>query len=183
MDPRAALRYARALFAAAKKQDILDAVAADLIGILGVLEHDPKLRSFLKNPVINGPEKVKLLERVFSDRVTALTMHCIRLLLDKRREAEFELVAQNYLGLLREHQNIELAHITSARPLSEAQSKALVQKLESSVGKKVEASFAVDPSLMGGIKVGLGTYLLDGTLRGGLGRLREKLIYDVLKQN
>jgi len=66
--------------------------------------------------------------------------------------------------------------------LNDAHRDQLVRRLESVTSKKIEATFVVDPKVMGGVRVMYDNYILDGTVRGALSRLRERLLYDVLKQ-
>ena len=183
MDSRIARRYARALFAAAEKAAIIPSVEADLEGINSFLEHSEKNRMFLLSPDFSRDEKLRILDRLFYDRVTALSMQLLRLLLEKRREAEIPLIREEFIRLRREKDRVIYAEIISASPLDDVQVAAIVAKLESQSGKRVEATTQVDPSLIGGVKVAYDNYVLDGTLRGSLNRMREKLLYDALKQN
>jgi len=181
-DTRVGRRYAKALFTTALKYDLVKSVEDDLHAIVGLLRTDPGFRNFLMAPYRGREEKVALLDRVFSDRVTALTMQVLRVMLEKRREAELEVIEAEYIRLRRENQRIVYATFTSAEVLDENQKTALVQKLATGLGKTIEGEFQVDPHLMGGVRVTYENYVLDGTVRGALSRLREKLRYDLLKQ-
>lgn len=181
-DVRATRRYARALYHAALKMDALSSVESDLDSISVLLRGDERFRKFLYSPVTPKQEKLKLLESVFADRVTALTMQMLRLLLEKGREGEFEFIRQEYTRLRREHDQIVYAEVVSGAPLNDAHRDQLVRRLESVTSKKIEATFVVDPKVMGGVRVMYDNYVLDGTVRGALSRLRERLLYDVLKQ-
>ncbi len=182
MDARVAKRYARALFSAALKSDILLSVEDDLNGINNAMQADPKFRAFVMNPTISREDKLKLMESVFSDRVTALTMQMLRLMLEKGREEEFGFMRLEFIRLRRDHESVIHAIVTSAKPLSREEQDAVVGKIAQETGKKIEPEFAVEPSLMGGVKVAYNDFVLDGTVRGYLNRLREKLVYDLLKQ-
>jgi len=181
-DTRVARRYARALFGVAKKGDVVKSVEADLDAVAGLLARDQRFKDFLFSPRIARDEKVGLVERVFSDRVTAITMKAIRLMLSKRREALFGEVRDEFVKLRREFGKVLYAQVLSSSELSEAERKRIVEKLEKASGKKVEPEFRVDPTLIGGVKVSYGNFVLDGTIRGGLRRLRDQLRYELLKQ-
>ncbi len=182
MDTRVAKRYARALFAAANKENILGAVEEDLNGIANAFSANPAFRTFIYAPTTPSEDKLKMVDRVFSDRVTALTMSLLRLMLDKRRVDEFEFIRLEYISLRRAHEKIVYAVFASAQTLSDDQRTALVAKLERSLGKRVEAEYEVDPRLLGGVKVTYDNYVLDGTVRGSLDRMRDDLVRDLLKQ-
>ena len=182
-DSRAAKRYARALFNAALAENIVPSVDDDLAGISAVLAGSARVRNFLQIPTTSEAEKLGLLESAFSDRVTALTMGFIRLLVRKRRDDMIHAIQLEFAELRRQHEGITKAVIESAMELGEDQKNAIVAKIQTATGKRVEPEFRTDSSLMGGVKVTYDNYVLDGTVRGSLNRLRETLIYDLLKQS
>lgn len=181
-DQRVARRYARALFGVARRGDVIPSVEADLELVSGLLTRDRRFKDFLFSPRVSRDEKLKLVEGVFADRVTAITMKAIRLMLAKRRENLLREVHSEFVALRRQFGNVIYAEVTSAKPLADAERRRIVEKLENASGKRVEAEFRVDASLLGGVKVSYGNYVLDGTIRGGLRRLRDQLRYELLKQ-
>ncbi|MBV6457622.1 MAG: ATP synthase subunit delta [Fimbriimonadaceae bacterium] len=182
-DARVARRYATALFGIAKQSDVIRSVEEDLASIVRLLEHDPGFRDFMYAPYASREEKTQLAERVFGDRITALTMQVLRVLLEKRREAEISAIYEQYVALRRVHESVVYATVTSSDTLGSEEKEAIVTRLESVLGKKVEAEFKVEPTLLGGVKVAYENYVLDGTVRGALRKLREKLRYELLKQH
>lgn len=182
MDVRVAKRYARALFSAAVQGNVVESVEADLDGIARVLEHNSEFAGFLHNPRVSREDKARILDTLFADRVTALTLRVMRLMLDKRRETEIPGLRAEFARLRRERGQVLYAQVTSSVELTDAQKTNLVSKLEAKSGKRVEAEYRLDSSLMGGIKVALGNYVLDGSIKGSLGRLRDTLRRDLLKQ-
>jgi F-type H+-transporting ATPase subunit delta len=183
MDTRVAKRYARALFNAAENAKVVEAVEADLDAIHGLNVNDAKFRGFFASPRISREDKIRIADKLFSDRVTALTMAMLRLMLNKRRENEFDAIREEFVRLRRERGEVLYAVVTSAVELTAQEREALLAKLASQSGKRVEADFRTDSSLMGGVKVAVGNYVLDGTVRGSLNLLRDRLKYDLLKQN
>ena len=181
-DSRIVRRYAQAVFGAAAQYDVIAAVEDDLNGIVGLLEADSKFRHFLLAPYTSREEKAKVLDRLFSDRVTALTMQLLRVMLEKGREAEITGVRDEFVLLRRERERILYAVVTSAEPLDDDQRKRLIAKLSSVMNKKVDGEFHVEPNLVGGVKVAFESYVLDGTVRETLSKLRDRLRHDLLKQ-
>lgn len=181
-DARIGRRYAQALFNAAKAHKMVAAVEEDLAGIANLVREDEKFRFFLIAPFNNVEQKKEVLRNVLGDRVTALTMQVLRVMLDKGREAEFESVSTEFARLRRAAADIEFATISSAYALDPAQKDAIVAGLEKRLKKTVEAQFSVDPRVIGGVRVAYGNFVLDGSARGHLNRLRERLHHDVLKQ-
>jgi len=181
-DHKVAKRYANALYAEAVRNDVVDVVETDLIAISGLIDEGAEFHNFLMTPHVAREEKIKIADRLFSDRVTALTMHFLRLLLEKRREAEFNTIREEYVTLRREHSKILYAEVISAREVEPKHREALEKKLAEKTGMRVEAVYDVDLSLIGGLKVVYGNYVLDGTVKGSLRRLKDSLRHDLLKQ-
>jgi len=182
-DARVARRYANALFGIAKQSDVIRSVEDDLASIVKLLEHDAGFRDFMYAPYASRDEKTRLAERVFGDRVTALTMQVLRVLLEKRRENEISAIYGEYVALRRQHEQVVYATVTSADTLTSEEKNAIIARLESVLSKKVEAEFKVESTLLGGVKVAYENYVLDGTVKGSLRKLRERLRYELLKQN
>ena len=155
-DTKVARRYASALFTTAQKNDVVKSVEDDLTAISKLLENDPKFKDFILSPQVGRDEKIKIAEKLFSDRVTALTMQALRLMLIKRREYEIPNIRNEFVALRREHGSVSYVVITSAEALEPDQKDALVAKLAQQTGKTVEADFRIDPRLIGGVKVQLG---------------------------
>lgn len=181
-DARVAKRYARALFEVAVKTDTITAIESDLAGVAYLARNDVRFAGFLESPYVNRDDKLALFDKLFADRVTALTMRALRLLLDKRREGEIGGIYDEFVALRRDHEGIVYAKVTSAIEMDASQRTRLIAKLESILGKKVEAEYHVDPSLIGGVCVDYSNFVLDGSLRGALGKLREMIRYDLLMQ-
>jgi F-type H+-transporting ATPase subunit delta len=175
-------RYAQALFMTAQKYDVVKSVEADLNSIVGLLQNDEQFHEFVIAPYHGREEKIEIVVKLFSDRVTALTMQVLRVMLEKRREHEIEGVRDEYVNLRREQEGVIFATVTSTETIDATQQKALLAKLERTLGKKIEAEFKIEPQLIGGIRVAYGNYVLDGSIRGALSNLREKLRHDLLKQ-
>ena len=183
MDTRVAKRYARALFFAAEKANVVEAVETDLDAISNLSSQHAMFRGFLQSPRISRDDKIRIAEKLFADRVTALTMSALRLILSKRREGEFEPIREEYIRMRRERGAVLYAIITSAVELTDSEREAIRNKLAAQSGKRVEADYRVDSHLLGGVKVAIGDYVLDGTVRGSLNLLRDRLKYDLLKQH
>ena len=87
-DLRVGRRYALALFETAHKFDVIASVEEDLNAIVALLERDDEFTSFLVSPYTSRDEKLQIIDKLFSDRITALTMQLLRLMLEKRRETD-----------------------------------------------------------------------------------------------
>ncbi len=181
-EQRVANRYARALFNTALKQNIVTSVSDDLEAITEAIRSSEQFRKFLGDPNTSTDGKLALLDRVFGDKITATTFNFVKLLMQKKRDDELFGVKLAYDQLRRDHEKVVKAVIESATTLDEAQRTAIITKIESEIGRKLEPSFVLNPDLIMGVKVTYGDYVLDGSVRGQLDRMKEKLLYDLLKQ-
>lgn len=182
MDERVAKRYARALFNTALETSQTQEIEDDLKGLCAVIESSVDLQRFIASPTQTREDKLKLFESVFGDKVSDLTMNLFRLLLKRRRESLLRHVLAEFSTLKNQHEKVIHAVIASSLELDEGQRSAIVQKISSETGRTVEPEFVVDPNMIGGVRVMYDNYVLDGTARGFLNRMRDHLLYDVLKQ-
>lgn len=182
-DVRVGRRYAQALFSAATNLNVVESVQDDLAVIVRLLDTDERFASFLNAPYTGREEKIARAERIFSDRVTALTMQVLRVVLEKRREADIPQIYEEYVQLRRKALGITHVVVTSAFPIDDLQRERLIAKLRQQMGGEVEADFQIEPRMIGGVRVQYANSLLDGSVRGSLNRLRERIKYDLLKQS
>lgn len=181
-DQRVASRYAKALFNAALKLDIVSSISDDLETVTQAIRNSEAFRSFLYNPRTSDSDKLAIFEKTFGDKVTATTLSFIKLLVKKRRDDELFGVKLAYDNLRRNHEQVIRAIIESSSELDASQKKSVVSKIEEATGKKLETEFVINPELIMGVRVTYGDYVLDGSVRGQLNRMKERLLYDVLKQ-
>jgi len=176
IERRIVRRYASALFGAASKADAVDAVESDL-GLVGyVLESSPALWDAMVSPIIPPAKKREILGDIFEGKVHKITLAYLGLLADKRREEALRQTESEYVILANEARGIVQAEVTSATPLDEDQEARLVAKLSATTGKQIQLAKRVDPSAIGGVLVRIGDTVIDGSVRGQLAALRERLL-------
>ena len=181
-EDRVSRRYATALFESAKASNEVASVEADLIAVENQLDTNGDFRAFLLSPNRDRTEKIDLFDKVFSDRITALTCRFIKLMLEKRREEEIPGIRSEFSTLRRAEDGTVNATVTSAVELTKAEQKEIESKLGAKLGKTLEATYKIDPNLLGGVRVAYGDFIIDGSVRGSLARLRETLRQNTLKQ-
>jgi F-type H+-transporting ATPase subunit delta len=163
--------YARALFQAAQDADRVDADASDLAALAGAMDEVPELRAFLRNPQIEPAGKADVLGQLTADG-DELVRNFVRLVAEKGRPGELPEISAELVAQAQNRLSVEL---TTSYELSDAEATSLVQTIENASGRKVEATRSVDPSLIGGIVLQIGSYRADGSVRGRLDRLRHEL--------
>ena len=166
--------YARALFQAAREEGRLEQVAADLGALAQALDDVPALRQFLRNPQIDPPEKAAVLGEI-AVSADDLVRNFVRLIAEKGRAGELREIESELQALVAQAENRLAVELTTAHELSDEEARAIVETIEKASGRSVEATRSVDPSLLGGIVLRIGSFRADGSLRGRLERLRHEL--------
>ena len=166
--------YARALFEAAQEPGRVDEVAADLAALAGAMDEVPELRAFLRNPQVEPAGKADVLGQLTADG-DELVRNFVRLVAAKGRAGELPEISAELDALVAKAQNRLAVELTTAHELSEDEAASIVQAIEKASGRTVEATRDVDPSLIGGIVLQIGSHRADGSVRGRLERLRHEL--------
>ena len=166
--------YARALFEAAQEADRVDAVAGDLAALAAAIEEVPELRAFLRNPQIEPTGKAAVLEQLATD-ADELVRNFVRLVAEKGRAGEIPEISADLDALVAQAQNRLAVELTTSYELSDEEARSIVKTIETASGRTVEATRSVDPSLIGGIVLQIGSHRADGSVRGRLERLRHEL--------
>lgn len=166
--------YARALFEAAEEAGRLDGVAGDLARLAGVLDEVPELRAFLRNPQIEPAGKATVLEEI-SAGADELVRNFVRLAAEKGRAGELAEMNAELAALVARAQNRLAVELTTSYDLTDDAAQSIVETIEKASGRSVDATRSVDPSLIGGIVLQVGSYRADGSVRGRLERLRQEL--------
>jgi len=166
--------YARALAEAAREEGRLDQVSADLASLATALEEVPELRSFLGNPEVEPVGKADVLREIAAD-ADELVRNFVQLVAEKGRAAELIEMNRELEALVAREQNRLAVELTTAYELSDDEAESIVGAIQKASGRTVEATRAVDPDLIGGIVLKVGSFLADGSVRGRLERLRREL--------
>ena len=168
-----ATRYATALFELARDQGALDKVAADLASVKTMIDSSPDLRRLVRSPVIGRAEQGKamdaLLERA---QVGDLTRRFVGVIAANRRLFSLESIIAAFRQQLAKSRGELTAVVSTAQPLNDAQKAALDAALRRAVGVKVAVETKVEPALMGGMVVRIGSRMFDSSLRSKLQRLQ-----------
>jgi F-type H+-transporting ATPase subunit delta len=135
----------------------------------------PELRELLRNPQLDPRARAAALEDVLAGG-DQLLRNFLLVLVDKGRIGELEVIAEEFERLVAEQEGVLSAELTTAVELSDDDERRLLQQIETASGRKVEATRHVDPGLIGGIVLQVGSHRLDASVRGRLDRLRRALV-------
>jgi len=168
--------YAEALVSLASGQGLLDTFTADVRFIAAVWQATPELGQFLASPLVKTEAKKNLLQQVFADQIHPLLLNALQLLTDRRRIMFLGALCQRFLELQRKLQNIVLAEVTVAVPLTEAQQQSIRERVKDfTQASSVELQISQDPTVLGGVILKIGSQVIDLSLRGQLRRLALQL--------
>ena len=170
-----AKRYAKALFELAQQQGVVTEVEEQLKLVAHTLNQDPEIEKFLLFPGIDAAKKVELLKSALGDRLSALVLHTVELLIIRGRQDVIADVYQAFTKISGEALGEAHATVYSAKPLSVNELSEVTSQFEQLTGKKIIAQTFVEPSLLGGVQVRIGDRLYDGSLSGKLERLQKAL--------
>ena len=133
-----------------------------------------ELRALLENPEVDSRVKSDVLARIV-EGADELVVNFVRLLAEKGRAGELPEIAVELDALVSAAQRVLDVEIITAHTLTEKQFGRILGRIEQASGRKVQASRAVDPALIGGIVLQAGSLRLDASVRGRLERLRHEL--------
>ena len=168
--------YAQALMSLAKQNNLTEQFGETFRSLSSLLDESKEFKEFVLNPVVKGEDKKAILKKVLGDDANPYLVNFMMLLVDKRRIIFLESIVEQYLSLLRKLNQTVLAEVTSATELSEAQQANIVAKVKAiAQARDVELKASVDPSLIGGVIIKVGSKVIDASLRGQLRRISVSL--------
>lgn len=166
-------RYATALYDLGEGEKALDAVADDLRGLQELIGESEDFRRLIRSPLILREEQWKAVESVLQKaEVNALTRRFVGVITENRRLFALPEIIAAYLRLLAERRGEVTAEVTSAVKLNEGQTKALEDALRSALGAKVSVQLNIEPEILGGLVVRVGSRMFDSSLRTKLTRMQ-----------
>ena len=172
----ARLQYANALADVALAQGAADAALKQLVDFAAAFEVSSELRNFLTSPGVPREAKHGVIEKIAA-RIGAgkIIRNFLFVIADHRRTHILPEILTTFEDVIRQRQGVAEAEISSATELTASQKKKFSQTLERLTGKKIQAKYSLDPSLMGGAVVRVGDTIYDGSVRNSLNEMRARL--------
>jgi F-type H+-transporting ATPase subunit delta len=166
--------YARALWNAAREEGDLTPVREELADFVAAMHDVPELRAVLTNPQVDRRAKASALDSLLADG-DPLVRNFLRLLAEKGRIGELDEVHREFERLVAAAEGQLDVELTTAFELSEEEADAIVDQIAKASGRRVRAARRVDPDLIGGIVLQVGSRRIDASVLGRLERLRREL--------
>lgn len=172
-----ARRYAKALLQIGDKQGNVPQLQQELDTVAAAVAAHADLARLVASPLVLPTRKAAVFEAILADaKVSPTLRQFFRVVAEAGRLNLLADLRRTFADLVDERAGIVEAKVASAQPLSEAQSKALVASLAARTGKTIRLSWQQDSALLGGLKVQVGSTVLDASLQGQLRQLKAQLL-------
>ncbi len=169
-------RYASALFDLARDQRQIDAVGRSLDALSQALLDSKEFAELVSSPLVSRGEAGKAFAALAPQLNTdPITMNFLGVLARNGRKNELRAIIRAFRRLAAEHRGETTAEVVTARPLNDDQVSALKQQLRSRAGRDVNIEAQVNPDILGGIVVKLGSQMIDASIRTKLNRLAQAM--------
>lgn len=168
--------YTQALFSAALERNVLDQVAGEAAEVHALLVGEADFRSFMRAPNVPKREKERILMKLLEGRCHPLITAMVRLLIRRGRLDIGLAIFRNMQYFHDKHRGIQQATVVTAIELGEDEKARMLQRLEAFTGFKLNLSWRVVPSVIGGVRFLCGDMLIDRTISDQLFRLRAAMM-------
>ena len=171
-----ARRYATAFFELASEQSQIDVIAGDLSTIESLLASGGDIDRFLNNTTLRRDDQVKALSALAAHlKLSKLSEKLLGVVAQNRRLPDLGAIVAAAQELIAEQRGEVTAEVTAAQALDQAQIDAIAANLKKVLGKSVQVNLHVDPAIMGGLIVKVGSRLIDSSVKTKLERLHRAL--------
>ena len=169
-------RYATALFDLAQSEKLIDAVGADLARVKAAMAESDTFRRLVASPLVTRDEAQKAVAAAAGSlEIDSLTARFLGVLAQNRRLAAMPGIIRAFERLAARHRGEITAEVVSAHPLSDDQVTALKGKLKDQLRRDVAVDLSVDPAILGGLIVKVGSRQIDGSIRTKLNALAHAM--------
>jgi F-type H+-transporting ATPase subunit delta len=169
-------RYATALFELALEDRVLDQVRADLDRFDQMIAGSSDLKRLVRSPVFTADEQVRALEPILQKAgIDGVSANFVKLVASNRRLFALPQIIRAFRALVARHKGEVSASVTVAEQLSDAHLKSLKDALNAVTGKDVDLQVQVDPAIIGGLVVKLGSRMVDTSLRTKLNSIKTAM--------
>ena len=174
-------RYAKALMAVAvERGESPEDLLAELEAVSTTLAGEPRFASLLENPKLLEADRLRSFDKLLDAiEPRPVVRRLFRILLAKSRLGALDAIVAEFRTLADDRAGVVRATVVSAAPLGEAEAGRLRAALGRRFGKSVALSASVDPALIGGLVVRIGSLSFDGSIRSQLAAIHRKLLEEV----
>ena len=170
-------RYANALLDLAEQSGVVEKIQNDFMNIAALLDESRELCTVVSSPLLHKSKQVTVVETMCAHiKAHVLMVNFLNVLVENRRLSALRGVMIAYEAAVAERKGIKPVQVTSAVDLTDKQKKELQVRLVKSLGHEVTLSCAIDPSIMGGLVITVGSYMIDDSVRRKIDILNNVLM-------
>lgn len=178
-----ARNYGDVLFELAERNQAHDQYSTALEELVGLLEQEARLRTFLETPKLSTDEKKRVLRLALAERVPRPFLNFVMIVIDKRRQRLLPLIAEEYRARVdRKFNRLDVEVVLASDP-DERLEEEIRSGLSERLGRTIVPRFRIQPEIIGGAIVRYGDNVIDGSLRRQLLALRRRMTLAVLPDN
>lgn len=171
-----AKRYAEALFQLALENDCVDKYSDEVKLIHDTIAGEGEILNVINNPEISSEIKMSIFENAFKEYVSNDVLGLLSVIFVKNREKELISILDSFLGKVIDYKGIVYATVESAVPLKSEKLNEIKQKLSKKLNKQVEVKVKTVPELIGGIRISVGGYVIDNTVKKRIENIKKALL-------
>ena len=170
-------RYARALFEVSKESSEIDQIELSLKNFLDVYNSSPELISFIKNPTQTNHNQLSAIN-IISEKLnfSKNLKNFFSLLVQKKRMFFVKKIIQSFLRLCSKKRGEIKASLISSKELSSVELVNISKELSSSLGSTIKFDYKIDQGLIGGLKLQLGSFMIDTSIKNRLKKYEQKML-------
>jgi F-type H+-transporting ATPase subunit delta len=166
-------RYATALFELANESKAVDQVQADLKSFAAMVASSPDLMRLVRSPVFSADDQARAIDAILDkSSISGLAKNFLRVIAANRRLFAVDEIIRGFNAMVARHRGEVTAQVTVAEHLNDARMTEIRDALKQVTGKDVQVDVTVDPSIIGGLKVKLGSRMVDASLRTKLNSIK-----------
>lgn len=175
-DYRAAIRYARALFALAEERNLIEFIEKELTEATELVKHHPEISHLLANATVSQEEKEDFLEKIFPSTSSPLFLNFLKVLVRKKRFRDLSIIQESFHRLYEVKKGLQKVRVQAPLPLDSRLESQLILALEKKLKRKVYLEVTVDPEILGGLILDLDGTQIDGSYRTFLHELKQRIL-------
>lgn len=184
MDQLVSKRYAKAIFELAVEDKKTDRLLQEAAAVRKAVEENPQWIRFLENPGILMEEKLRTTEQILKERVSNEMTAFFCVIVKNKRSEQLPEILSELMTQIEEYQGTGRIQVISAAELKSFQKKKIREIMIKTTGyQKLEIQYAIDPSLIGGMKIRLKDRVIDSSIKSRLERMQSQLMKISLEQN
>lgn len=170
-------RYARALFEVASESSQIEKIESNLIEFLNIYNSSPQFINFIKNPTQSNKNQLKAIN-IISEKLTfsKILNNFLSLLVEKKRIFFVKKIIENFLKLCSHKRGEVKASLVSSKNLSKEELDEISLQFSESMGAKIKFDYSVDESLIGGVKIQLGSLMVDSSIKNKLKKYEKLMV-------